>query len=48
MFDLTDTRGASGDIFLNGATVEHSHGLGATLLSVVAVRSGEIAVAISP
>ncbi|MDR3660537.1 MAG: SidA/IucD/PvdA family monooxygenase [Mycobacterium sp.] len=38
--------GAPGDIYLNGATVEHSHGLGATLLSNVAVRSGEIAAAI--
>ncbi|OKH79381.1 L-lysine 6-monooxygenase [Mycobacterium sp. ST-F2] len=39
---------APGDIYLNGATVEHSHGLGATLLSNVAIRSGEIAAAISP
>jgi L-ornithine N5-monooxygenase len=38
--------GAPGDVYLNGATVEHSHGLGATLLSNVAVRSGEIAAAI--
>lgn len=38
---------APGDIYLNGATVEHSHGLGATLLSNVAVRSGEIAQALT-
>ncbi|MGH3674522.1 MAG: lysine N(6)-hydroxylase/L-ornithine N(5)-oxygenase family protein [Mycobacterium sp.] len=32
---------APGDVFLNGS-VEHTHGLGATLLSNVAVRAGEI------
>lgn len=47
-YKLVARPGAPGDIFLNGATVEHSHGLGATLLSNVAVRSGEIAAAISP
>lgn len=47
-YKLVAKPGAPGDIYLNGATVEHSHGLGATLLSNVAVRSGEIAAAISP
>ncbi|SHW62058.1 putative peptide monooxygenase [Mycobacteroides abscessus subsp. abscessus] len=47
-YRLVAKPGAPGDIYLNGATVEHSHGLGATLLSNVAVRSGEIAAAISP
>lgn len=47
-YKLVARPGAPGDIYLNGATVEHSHGLGATLLSNVAVRSGEIAAAISP
>ncbi|BBX86237.1 putative peptide monooxygenase [Mycolicibacterium aubagnense] len=47
-YRLVARPGAPGDIYLNGATVEHSHGLGATLLSNVAVRSGEIAAAISP
>jgi len=35
--------GAPGDIYLNGAVVEHTHGLGSTLLSNIAVRAGEIA-----
>jgi len=47
-YKLVARPGAPGDIYLNGATVEHSHGLGATLLSNVAVRGGEIAAAISP
>ncbi|WKG06696.1 lysine N(6)-hydroxylase/L-ornithine N(5)-oxygenase family protein [Mycolicibacterium sp. HK-90] len=45
-YRLASTSGAPGDIFLNGATVEHTHGLGATLLSNVAVRAGEIAAAL--
>lgn len=47
-YRLVAKPGAPGDIYLNGATVEHSHGLGATLLSNVAVRSGEIAAIVSP
>ncbi|MCV7210066.1 lysine N(6)-hydroxylase/L-ornithine N(5)-oxygenase family protein [Mycolicibacterium canariasense] len=46
-YRLAGRPGAAGDIFLNGSVVEHTHGLGATLLSNVAVRGGEIAAAIT-
>lgn len=45
-YRLQARSGAPGDIYLNGSVVEHTHGLGATLLSNVAVRGGEIAAAI--
>lgn len=45
-YRLRSKPGAPGDIFLNGSAVEHTHGLGATLLSNVAVRAGEIAAAL--
>lgn len=41
-YRLVPTSAAPGDIYLNGS-VEHTHGLGSTLLSNVAVRAGEIA-----
>ncbi|CDO06573.1 lysine N(6)-hydroxylase/L-ornithine N(5)-oxygenase family protein [Mycolicibacterium cosmeticum] len=46
-YRLAGRPGAAGDIYLNGSVIEHTHGLGATLLSNVAVRGGEIAAAIT-
>ncbi|MHA3020035.1 lysine N(6)-hydroxylase/L-ornithine N(5)-oxygenase family protein [Mycobacterium sp. BMJ-28] len=46
-YRLVARASAPGDIYLNGSVVEHTHGLGATLLSNVAVRGGEIAAAIA-
>lgn len=46
-YRLAGRPGAAGDIYLNGSVVEHTHGLGATLLSNVAVRGGEIAATIT-
>lgn len=45
-YRLRAKAGAPGDIYLNGSAVEHTHGLGATLLSNVAVRAGELATAL--
>lgn len=45
-YRLCPRAGAPGDIYLNGSAVEHTHGLGATLLSNVAVRAGELATAL--
>lgn len=41
-YRLAAKPGAPGDVYLNGSVVEHTHGLGSTLLSNVAVRGGEI------
>ncbi|OSC38721.1 lysine N(6)-hydroxylase/L-ornithine N(5)-oxygenase family protein [Mycobacterium decipiens] len=45
-YRLVAKSNAPGDIYLNGS-VEHTHGLGSSLLSNVAVRAGEIVAAVS-